>query len=303
MREVWGRLVRGASLDGLGLPIVDGRVEIRGFSVPAPVVAGQANAPAGLGADVNRLGGIPELRHVRWSRLAFLGGSLAGLRIHGARVENCVFSKTKCRDIRMWSTVVVDSVFQTVDLRGSALGGIEEGRRNRFERVVFDKADLRDTAYVSADFVSCRFANARLAKVDFQGCVFENTSFEGELEEVLFYKHAFQGESLPPNEMRGTDFRRAALRQVEFRELDLDDVKWPEDSRHLVLDDYVGALSRVLAGLQGREDSTARMLRSLVSMMLKWKGMSQHRGVVSMSDLEEAAGEEGIREFMRLAGV
>ena len=66
---------------------------------------------------------------------------------------------------------------------------------------------------MSAEFHECTFSETRLSKVDFQGGTFADCSFDGELDEVLFHRHAFRGEAPPPNEMRNVDFSHAQLRR------------------------------------------------------------------------------------------
>jgi len=138
------------------------------------------------------------------------------------------------------------------------LGGVEAGRRNVFAGVDFSRADLRQTAYKSAEFSKCRFVDTKLAKVDFQGSVFADCKFEGEMYEVAFHRSAFEGDGLPPNKMTRVDLSEAILRSVEFRELDMDTVIWPQGEEHLVLRPCKAALDRALGMLQARSDMPAK---------------------------------------------
>jgi hypothetical protein len=200
----------------------------------------------------------------------------------------------------MWGTTVVDSSFEGADLRGSALGGVEGSKRNAFLRVKFAKADLRKTVYVSCDMTGCGFADANLSQVDFQGAVFVDCVFEGELSEVTFNRLAFRGDMFPANEMRGVDFRRAELRGVEFRGLNMDDVVWPESRDHVVVSNYRAALERALIELNGHEDVPSRRLSAVLGMMRKWAGPSQRCGVVNKKDLLDAGGAETTERLLRL---
>jgi hypothetical protein len=200
----------------------------------------------------------------------------------------------------MWGTTVADTSFRSADLRNAALGGVDGKKRNRFHTCDFTKADMRRTVYVSADMRECVFSDTKLTKVDFQGTVFEDCRFEGELEEVLFYRQAFRGESLPANEMKGVDLSRARLRHVEFRGLDMKDVRWPEGDDYLIVDNYVGTLDRLLNALKGSESVPHRQLGAILAMKRKWAGANQRVGVLSMSDLIEFAGTEAVDELLQL---
>jgi len=203
----------------------------------------------------------------------------------------------------MWGTTVADSSFHSADLREAALGGVEYGKRNIFRAVDFSRADFRQTAHGSAEMIDCIFDNAKLVKIDFQGTVFVRCRFVGELNEVLFYRHAFGGEAFPPNEMEFVDFSGARLRNVEFRGLDMASVKWPNDEEHIVIDNYRQTLDRVLGELEMRSDVPGRKLRARLAMMRKWAGPNQLKGIISKADLTNAGGDDAVREFLSLAGM
>lgn len=283
--EVWTRLSSGRSLEGLDLGRVDRRIDLRELVVPR--------------RDPDE---IVEIRGVHWKGLDLAKSQLESLRFHDCVIENCSFDNARCRDWRLWGSSVVETSFRGSDLREAALGGVAGERRNAFRRVDFSRADLRRTAYVSADFTDCLFAAAKLVKVDFGGSVFVDCTFVGKLEEVEFYRHAFRGEHFPPNEMRGVDFRHATLRFVEFRGLDMASVKWPEGDDHVVIENYVVTLDRAIAKLQGRDDLPSRRLSALLAVMRKWAGPNQRVGVVSKLDLIEAAGETAVAEVKKLMG-
>ena len=202
----------------------------------------------------------------------------------------------------MWGTSISNTSFRAADLRRVALGGVDNGRRNSFRCVDFTKADLRQTVYVSADMVGCTFSHTKIAKVDFQGTVFVDCRFEGRLEEVQFHRHAFRGEAFPPNEMSGVDLRGAKLSHVEFRGLDMELVKWPEDEDHFVIEDYPATLDRLLATWKTRSDAGSKRLVASFGILRRWVGAKQRVGVVSKADLLEAGGEEAVVDFSRLVG-
>jgi hypothetical protein len=107
---------------------------------------------------------------------------------------------------------------------------------------------------------------------------FTDCSFEGELSGVLFYRTGFRGERFPPNEMKRVDFRRAKLPWTEFRGLDLDEVFFPEDDDHIVIDRYPETLDRLLAHFCGRSDMGSRRLATRFEHRKKWLGPHQRVG-------------------------
>ncbi len=302
-KEIWKRLSAGGSLDELQLNRTGGRFDLRGLATPEVSMRPEVRMPI---AGVKRLSNLVEVRGAKWSLLDFSGCHLRSLRLFGAVIEDCVFDGAHCQDWRIWGTTVTGTSFRAADLRRAALGGVENGRRNCFRRVDFSRADFRQTVHGSADFTDCRFSGTRLSRVDFQGSVFEDCAFEGDLDEVLFYRQSYSanhhGVTLPANEMRNVDFRRARFRDVEFRELDMKEVIWPESSDHILVRDYPATLDRVLNELRSRSDLPARKVAAGLASNRKWAGRNQEVGVVSKLDLIAAGGDGAVDEFLRLAG-
>lgn len=283
---------------GLGLPEVNGRVDLRGLKAPTA-----ASIPRGLKgsqiAIVESLGSI-VLRDVCWSGLDLSDSTLNSLRFFDCCVDGCSFNGATCQDVRLWGTRIAGTSFRGSDLRRSALGGVEGLKRNVFDRVDFTNADLRKTAYLSAEMLECTFASTNLSKVDFQGTVFKNCVFEGELEEVIFYRRGFRGDAFPCNEMKGVDFRRAKFRYVEFRDLDMADVIWPDDTDAVLLEDYPAVLDKMLQRLSSRSDGPARRLTAVIGTMRKWAGRNQQRGVLSKRELIELSSEREVSDLLAL---
>jgi uncharacterized protein YjbI with pentapeptide repeats len=295
--ELWARLTTGAPLDGLGLAMHRGRIDLRAHAAPKPAVLHRYNAGS---AGVAELGDLIVIRGAHWRGIDFSRASLGSLRFFDSVIEDCCFEEARCRDWRMWGTTIANTTFRSADLQKAALGAVEDNKRNAFRQVDFTEANLRGTVYVSCDMIDCTFVDTKLSKVDFQGTTFTNCVFAGELEEVLFYRQAFRGEAFPANEMRGVDLRHAKLRHVEFRGLNMSDVMWPDDDDHIIIDDYTAVLDRLLNALKGRTDLASRKLSVLLTMKRKWAGPDQKRGVLSKPDLLEAVGSEAVGELMQL---
>jgi len=235
---------------------------------------------------------IIEHRGVTWRGRDFSGQALPHQRLFDSLIEDCTFDGATLEDLRMWGTTIRRCSFKKTNLRNSALGGVDGTKRNVFEDVSFTETDLRGTVYVSPAFTRCTFVRCKLKKVDFQGSVFSDCRFEGNLDEVLFYRHAFRGEAFPPNEMRGVDFSAAKLSFVEFRNLDMTDVRWPTDADHLVLTDYRTNLERAIGELSGLDSPGAKSARTILAHMLKWAGPEQQTGLVSVRELRSVAGSD-----------
>lgn len=286
--EIWKTIVTGESLERIGLPVWNGRVDLRGLVVPAPERSGVA---ARLNAfEVTRLTGLTELRGITLRHLDFSAATLKFLRFFDCRIEDCLFDGADCEDWRLWGTTVISSSFRATKLRKSVLGGVVDGSRDVYRDVDFSAADFRQTTYESAEFTACNFACARLEKIDFRSSTFANCTFEGELREVLFYGPGSAPERFTPNEMSSVDFRRANLRWVEFRRLDLTTVLLPDDERHVILEPYIPLLERILDVLRTRDDVSARRLSAVFTSRRKWAGPRQLRGVINRDDLLEACG-------------
>jgi uncharacterized protein YjbI with pentapeptide repeats len=207
-------------------------------------------------------------------------------------------------DLRVWSTSFANVSFRSADLCGAVLGGTSDNdsRRNTFHDVDFTAADMRGSIYGAAEFVRCKFNHAKLDKVDFQSSAFTDCSFEGELRDVLFYHRGFDCERFPPNEMKRVDLRRAKLRGSEFRGLDLDEVSFPEDEDHIVVEDYPQILDRLLAHFGERPDMGSRGLTARFKHKKQWLGPRQRVGVLNKRDLITSGGEEGFRTVMTIIG-
>jgi uncharacterized protein YjbI with pentapeptide repeats len=294
--QIWERLQSGRRLDDLDLGTIDGRIDLRKLRATPPTrVEGTAPMPG-----VQLLENLTRIRNATWRGLDFSTTDLSSLRLFDCVIEDCRFDLAKWHDLRMWGTTVGDSSFVGANLQSASLGGLEKDKRNSFRKVDFTKANLRGSAYSSALFDDCTFANTNLKRVEFNGSVFTNCVFEGVLEETIFAKHHFHHQHLTPNEMKGVDFRGATLRGVEFRGMDLESVKWPEDGEHLIIHDFVEALDRAVLELGGRTDLPSRQLTAYLGVVRRWTGPRQRTGVLHRGALAQLVGSASIDELEQL---
>lgn len=297
-RRIWTALLAGESLDSFALPVRNGRVDLRSLNAPPVDVS-----PAGRfrAMEIAEMSGMLEVRKVHWRDLDFEGAALQSMRFFDSTVANCSFARADCRDWRAWGTCFSRCDFRGADLKDAGLGG-DKYSPNRYSDTDFSRADLRRTAHFAAKFDRCRFANSKLSKVIFNGSVFEDCRFEGTLQEVEFYRHAFGGEDLPPNEMTNVDFRSAKLLWVEFRELDMDAVIWPEGEDAIVMADYRATLERLIGLFQDRNDLPMRQLVAVLTVRRRWAGAHQKEGFISKDELRQIGGEALVVEFLRACG-
>ncbi len=294
---IWDRLVRGESLQGLALPERNGRVDLRGLQLPSPEILQQLSV-GHFGSDQFDL--ASAIHDVKWKGLDFSGSKLNGLRFFRCEIADCLFDSCRLQDIKVWTTAFVDCSFRGANLRGSSLGAVENGARNIYRDVDFSTADLRETVYQAAAFEKCIFRNARLVKIDFQGSTFKDCIFEGELQDVLFYRYGFRGEKFPPNEMINVNMSHAVLHAVDFRGLTLDSVKLPENVSHVVIKDVAKTLDKFAADLNQRKDPLAKELAEFLNISRQWIPVDQMQNVVNLQDLEQSLGADAVRLFLEL---
>ena len=295
--EIWNRLCHGASLEDLGLPMVEGRMDLGGLQRPDPPVVRRVRTPV---ADVTEIQATAMFRGARWRDLDFSGSRLNALRLLGCEIENCRFDNCQMRDLRMWSTTLKASTFRRSNLRDSALGAVENGQRNRFSGVEFTHTDLRGSGFTAADFDHCLFRESHLEKIDFQTSRFSDCVFEGDLRDVIFHRRGFRGEAFPPNEMINVDFTRARLRDVGFRGLRLDRVRLPNDAEHWLIQDYPKVLDQLIETLQPDPDPGSRKLVAYLKILRKWSPPDQAQGVINLIDLTDVVGAEVVDRVRQL---
>jgi uncharacterized protein YjbI with pentapeptide repeats len=251
------------------------------------------------GATVSTFSGFTEIRNKKISGVDFAGAQLRHLRLFEVTLVGCCFDDADLRDLRMWATDIENCTFKNADLRESSFGALLGAKRNSFVNIDFSRADMRQTAWISASLRRCLFKDTSLVGVNFQGSTFSHCTFEGEVHDVIFNRNAFRREDLPANTMDHIDFTKARLRFVDFRNLKLDHVSFPNDSEHLVLTDYHRVLGRAISRLREVDDPIAKRLASFLSNGFKWTIEDQAQGILNMADLRELG--ESAPQLLRAA--
>lgn len=291
--EIWDRLLAGKPLDGLGLETRDGRVDVRGLEFSEPTVMRRFQFHGRTIAETDS--GV--INAMKCCNLDFSCSRLAGLRLMRCLVENCRFDGCDLQGVRIWGSSFRHVSFKGANFHGSLLGGAQEGVRNAFVEVDFSEANLTGTTYEAAAFERCTFSNAKLVKIDFQSSTFTDCCFEGQLDDVLFYRQGFKGEKFPPNEMANVDFSQARLKHVGFRGLVLDRVRLPNDDEHIVLKNFATTLDQMVLALQAQDDPIAKKLVAFIGIKRKWVVPNQAQGHISVPDLADLVGKEGVERF------
>lgn len=295
--EIWDRLIQNKPLDGLQLETKDGRISLEGLELPDPSVMRRFRA---CGVSVAEIEPGAIIQGVSCHNIDFSGSKLNTLRLYGCEFVNCRFDNCQLRDLRVWTTKFSEISFKGANLRKSALGGVQSGKRNIYSGVDFSDADLRETIYKATAFERCIFRGTKLERIDFQTSAFTDCVFESELRDVLFYRCGFGGESFPANEMVNVDFSHAKMHDVGFRGLTLERVKLPEDADHIVMKGVVGTLDKLIVRLKQQSDVTAKKLIAFLNIDRKWIVPDQAQAVINVQDMAETVGVDGVSRFREL---
>lgn len=304
--ELWQRLVSGKPLDGLKLGEWEGRIDARGILFPKPQVV--RRYPTKFW-DVTEIVPNGVFRNVRLRDFDFSDSSLESLQFWDSEIINCRFDRCRLRNMRLSLTTFRDCSFRRADLRGSGLGiptpkGSSGYGGNIYQRVDFTETDLRDTLYIAGAFVGCIFRCANLTRINFASSTFTDCRFEGELKEVQFWRSdmfirpKYPKDAFPENEMSNCDFSGATLRDVEFRGINLDDVRLPNNTDHIIVQHYSATLDWLIGALQQQGDRTARILVAGLEIGRKWAA-PHSRGYLNKHDLAEA-GEDAVERVLEL---
>jgi hypothetical protein len=86
--EIWQQLIHGKPFDAAGVPLIEGRLDLRNLHVPEPHAVKTLRMPR---MDVTVLDGITSIEGVSWQSIDFSGSQLPGLRFMDCQLRNCVF--------------------------------------------------------------------------------------------------------------------------------------------------------------------------------------------------------------------
>ena len=206
----------------------DGRADLRGFRMPAPVRASDC-----------------RLRDVDLT-----AAELTPLWMERCRLENVVFDRARLDDLSDHGNEFVGCRFDGASLAGARLG--YEG--SRYRGCVFRGCKFRNAGGIRAEFAGCRFTDCKLEGVDFEASSFEDCAFEGRVRDVWFrggypypgYERKFG--TPRKNRMANVSFADAELEFLVFSDgCDLSTVTLPRKGDYRKYDHWPQRLLRLQA--------------------------------------------------------
>ena len=255
---------------GLGLEMTEaGLFDLRGITLPARL---QVNSATLHGLDLG-------------------DAVLDRLWLTASHVSDCVFDGASWRDGRVWGCTFESCSFVRTDLRELGVAPEHDSRRSLFRDCAFTKASMRGFVCPGAVYEDCRFEDCKLAKVDFGGSIFRRTRFAGRLSEVVFADLPWDHERFEPNEMEDVDFHDAELYYVEFRNLAMDRVRWPEHPANETFTHLPCVLRRTVDAYEHDERHDAWGISAAMQQTLRWMHPRRRTGVVHRRELDPLADE------------
>jgi uncharacterized protein YjbI with pentapeptide repeats len=275
------RLRTGKAFEDLGLGSHEGRVDLRGLPASMPILR-----PARAGPHkVSVISGNLELRRVRLQGLDLSGALLQSLRLFDVTASDCRFDGIQAPDFRSWSIHISRSSFVGAQLPEASIGAPYKNGPSSWTDVDFTNVDLRHAHAEEATFERCRFDRARLDRADFMGSSFIDCRFAGVLRGVMFNSRGWQDPlKRPLRPFTRIDLSDAILRDVEFRNINLDDAILPRDPDHLIIEPFGCTLEHVIQRLDDLTDSPYGGWRARLEAKLAHAAPSQRRGVIDLED-------------------
>ena len=99
--------------------------------------------------------------------------------------------------------------------------------------------------------------------------------------------------------MLNVDFSRARLHWVEFRGIALDHVLLPNDTDHIIIDNFASVLDKLISTLKQNPDKTTKGLIAALQTDRKW-APPRGRGLLNRQDFVEGGNEEAAEYIVDL---
>jgi uncharacterized protein YjbI with pentapeptide repeats len=202
--QVVKRLRRGKSFEGLGLPNVEGRLDLRGLSLPEPEFTPHQVGRLTVGVAAGKL---PEIRSARLHGLDLRGSRLRHLRLLDVRMVDCDLSGADLTDFAAWRSTFEGCDLSGADLTDALLSSLHKGVGNVWHRCRFNASKLDGIVANGAEFRDCTFENVTLANMVFGGCTFVDCRMTGSLNDVAFYGTEPDSGCKQPATMENFDLR------------------------------------------------------------------------------------------------
>lgn len=230
--SAWSQLLSGVPAEKINGPrTAIGMLNLRGINVP--IDDGSSGGRSGvmsphLPADI-------EVPMAKWERVDFSGSVLSRLRLRTVRWRDCSFDGCKIHDCTLWSPVIERCSLNKVKFRETFLTACTSLPVGEIRDSTFVSADFRGSHHDVCTYTNCDFSGANLNRVEFTGAAMNGAVFAGVLRDTCFQgPDAIVSLAHPSFQFRRVDFTACELIDVYFRSVDLSDVRFPADDKHLV---------------------------------------------------------------------
>jgi uncharacterized protein YjbI with pentapeptide repeats len=163
-------------------------------------------------------------------------------------IKNCIFEKTKARNIEVTASHFIGVIFRKSNLSQSFLGRNIGADSGSYINTEFIETNLSKAFFYFPRIENCIFSNCNLKETNFDGSRFINTKFIGELHSLWFsgYSSLAQKSTLGifnrvnprdyPNEMKNVDFTESKLIGVVFKNaIDISECLFPKDENYILI--------------------------------------------------------------------
>ncbi len=213
---------RNSDLQSLGLDIVDGRYDLRGIRLDKPKKVEEIRSHS-------RVTGAQTFKGSEFKKIDFSHATLDfGVFVNCSFVD-CVFFKTRMKNIRITACDLRDCSFLKSDLSNSFLNLNVGKDSGSFINCEFIETNISKTEFGFPKIHNCSFVDCKLKEVNFDGSRFERCVFKGQFESGWFNGYSIYASKSTfglfnrvnpkayPNEMIEVDFGEAMLEDVQFQ--------------------------------------------------------------------------------------
>ncbi|MDQ2846664.1 MAG: pentapeptide repeat-containing protein [Actinomycetota bacterium] len=247
---VLAALQSGGPLDALSFGAVDGRLDFRGFTLPAIPVVGQTDY------------GNVTLSTLARERPRVSGAALADLDFSGARLELLTFDRCRLTNVLFDGSTFDDVGFIWSDLTSCSFDRVmwRDGLLSLGDPSMDEPRVSKGTHYVDCSFESvkvsgtmigdraefdrCRLSG-RWSQLSLKGVVLRDCQWSGTIKGLQFDGRpiVIAADWRLPAVVR-TDFSSARFEDVSFMYMDIESVTWPSADRYTrIAGDVAGFLA------------------------------------------------------------
>jgi uncharacterized protein YjbI with pentapeptide repeats len=296
--------LRGGRIDGAGLGLHEGRVDMRAFDTPpARGTEARSSRRGGL-LNLFRLGGNGwiTLQNARLESVDFTHARLPGLTFHRVTFVDCQFDHGDLDNAKFGACIFERCSFARAELSVVSLGQIGNplGRplSSQFIDCRFANATLGFTFSWGSEFTRCDFSRTRFRDTHWYGCRFVDCAFAGEIKGSEFRSTDESARvSRRPDMLDGVDLSRTSLVECEFHGLNFERTVFPSDNNHFVVEDFPCFLEHATALLANHKTKAGEYTFGSLTRERARLGPAQRRGVMNLSDVVDPWPTDGQLEL------